>query len=66
MRQGRRNVPHHPYFDDMLVKMGLFQVDQMEPFDLDRALITALVQRWRPETHTFHMPTGEITITLQV
>ncbi|TVU05292.1 hypothetical protein EJB05_48450, partial [Eragrostis curvula] len=32
---------------------------------MDSAALTALVDRWRPETHTFHLPCGELTVTLQ-
>jgi hypothetical protein len=34
-------------------------------FPVDRALLSAWVDRWRLETHTFHLPIGEVTVTLQ-
>ncbi|XP_027338102.1 protein MAIN-LIKE 2-like [Abrus precatorius] len=42
--------------------IGLANLSQ---FSLDMGLITALVERWRPEMHTFHLSPGECTITLQ-
>lgn len=45
--------------------MGLANICRAGLPSIDRALVSALVDRWRPETHTFHMPCGEVTITLQ-
>nr|KYP40537.1 Serine/threonine protein phosphatase 7 long form isogeny [Cajanus cajan] len=28
-------------------------------------MVTSLVERWRAETHTFHLPIGECTINLE-
>jgi len=40
-------------------------VDGGSRIGLDRSLLTVLVDRWMPETHTFHLPCGEMAPTLQ-
>jgi hypothetical protein len=35
-------------------------------FNFDAPLITAFMDRWRPETHTFHLPVGEMTLNPRV
>lgn len=41
---------------------GVFQIGMLRH---DRGLISAFVDRWRPETHTFHFSFGEATVTLE-
>ncbi|XP_021595151.1 serine/threonine-protein phosphatase 7 long form homolog [Manihot esculenta] len=51
-------IPH-------LRRTGFYGVIRLGFFALDWHLITALVERWRLETHTFMFPEGKMTITLQ-
>lgn len=43
---------------------GITDLGTMEFRRMDSVLISAFVERWHPETNTFHFPWGEITITL--
>ncbi|KAL3529541.1 hypothetical protein ACH5RR_008863 [Cinchona calisaya] len=44
---------------------GFEGIASLGRISMDHALITSLVERWRLETHSFHLPIGEATIKLQ-
>ncbi|KAG8481071.1 hypothetical protein CXB51_025794 [Gossypium anomalum] len=58
--------PSSPLIENYLREAGFWHVATIgRRCKLDPKLISALIERWRPETHTFHLPCGECTITLQ-
>ncbi|RYQ80790.1 hypothetical protein Ahy_Scaffold1g106959 isoform C [Arachis hypogaea] len=60
-------MPLHDRIIPYLERAGLYHLARLNShwFWLDEPLVSAFVERWRPETHTFHMPFGECTVTLQ-
>jgi hypothetical protein len=50
---------------DYLDHAGFLKVATLGTYKVDPSLVTRMVERWRTETHTFHLPTGECTITLE-
>ncbi|MQL94922.1 hypothetical protein Taro_027582 [Colocasia esculenta] len=57
--------PVDPRIVDYVYRAGLFHLTQVQWIRLNWALITALAERWRSETQTFHLRHGEMSITLQ-
>jgi hypothetical protein len=41
------------------------RAERLTRFNYDAPLIAALMDRWRPETHTFHFPVGEMTLSVE-
>ncbi|KAK1379395.1 PMD domain-containing protein [Heracleum sosnowskyi] len=60
-----RSIPHPPALVEAIRSAGLFGVFQIGMMTHDAGLISAFVERWHPETHTFHFSFGEATITLE-
>ncbi|KAK1650728.1 hypothetical protein QYE76_068533 [Lolium multiflorum] len=71
-RTPKKNWMIHPQWEDRLKWAGLLPFarlvearDNVSRLNYDAALITCLVDRWRPETHTFHFRWGEMAPTLE-
>ena len=61
--QGEEEIPEE--IIPLLRQSGFYWIMKMDYLKINVSLITALIKRWRPETHTVHMRCGECTITLQ-
>ncbi|MBA0792046.1 hypothetical protein Gohar_016574, partial [Gossypium harknessii] len=63
-----RNIsgPPSPLIENYLREAGFWHVANIgQGCKLDPKLISAFIERWRPKMHTFHLPCGESTITLE-
>ncbi|RYR35460.1 hypothetical protein Ahy_A10g050604 isoform D [Arachis hypogaea] len=60
-------MPLHDRIVPYIERASLYHLARLNVrwFWLDEPLVSAFIERWRPETHTFQMPFGECTITLQ-
>ena len=53
-----------PRIHSYVIRSSFYGLYRIGHVTLDWGLITSLVERWRPETHTFHLLVGERTSTL--
>ncbi|XP_057968069.1 serine/threonine-protein phosphatase 7 long form homolog [Malania oleifera] len=65
MQFAERWLEADPRIVQLIHDAGFYGIYRIAHIQLDWHLVTALVERWRPETHTFHLPHGESTVTLQ-
>ncbi|CAN1268914.1 Protein MAIN-LIKE 2 [Linum perenne] len=65
MRQRSTSLRWSPQYQQFLEGCRLSGVLPVLGHTPCKELVTALIERWRPETNTFHLVPGEATITLE-
>nr|XP_009772554.1 PREDICTED: serine/threonine-protein phosphatase 7 long form homolog [Nicotiana sylvestris]XP_016467626.1 PREDICTED: serine/threonine-protein phosphatase 7 long form homolog [Nicotiana tabacum] len=60
-----RDHPLHPCIVRRLQGTSFYRIIEISRLKFKWALIIAMIEQWRPETHTFHLPIGEATIMLE-
>ncbi|XBI49006.1 hypothetical protein VPH35_112643 [Triticum aestivum] len=61
-------MPYDEWYTPYIQQAGLLpwiQLVSRSTPNLNTPLVSSLVYRWRPETHSFHLWTGGMTVTLQ-
>ncbi|CAL2237762.1 unnamed protein product [Prunus armeniaca] len=56
--------PNNGIFKWYIQRSGLEHLIRCSYQNADKIVVSTFVERWHPETNTFHMPFGEMTITL--
>ncbi|RYQ87339.1 hypothetical protein Ahy_B09g094842 [Arachis hypogaea] len=57
--------PYNQIVESHLRETEFYYVSQIGVIPCQSAMINALIERWRPETHTFHFPVDECAVTLE-
>jgi len=64
VRELSRPEENFRWFRDPVRAFGLYDLLQTGYSSVTHAMVRALCERWHPETSSFHLPVGEMTITL--
>ncbi|KAI4996846.1 hypothetical protein ZWY2020_052188 [Hordeum vulgare] len=65
---GANDFPYDVRYEPYIARLGLMPFVlqfKRDPPPVNHAALTALTDRWRPETHSFHLSCGEMTMTLE-
>ncbi|XP_016196165.1 serine/threonine-protein phosphatase 7 long form homolog [Arachis ipaensis] len=57
--------PYNPIVEGHLRDIGFYHVSHIGVVQYQSALVNALIERWRLETHIFHFSIGECAVTLE-